>query len=227
VTAAPDFFQLPASDDLMPGAGPVRRADWFLPIWAARREHFFSRREQDKNALVFLGDSITGGWGDDFGGHFPGSHLANRGIGGDTTRGMLYRLPEDVVALQPRGVVILAGTNDLEENADTAATAENVRSILAALHHADAQLPVVLCEIFPSTAKHNRPPHRIQALNRLYREIASGDSRITLVETWSIFADANGDAREEEFPDLLHPNHLGYAKWAGALNPALRALGLI
>ena len=52
-------FQLPETDEGLPGAGPIRRADWFKKLWAERRAAFASRVQQDQNALVFLGDSIT------------------------------------------------------------------------------------------------------------------------------------------------------------------------
>jgi len=49
---------------------------------------------------------------------------------------------------------------------------------------------------------------------------------VTYLETWPLFADANGDAPIDEFPDLLHPNEVGYAKWAAALRPIFATLGL-
>lgn len=215
---------LPATDDEMPGAGPVRRADWFLPIWEERRALFATRIERDQRTIVFLGDSITSGWGDTFKGHFPGAHFANRGISGDTTRGMLYRLQADVLTLNPRAIVLLAGTNDLEENAPPSLAADNLRLILDALIQHQAQMPILLCEVFPSAPKNNRPPATIRELNALYAGLAAERPTVTMVRTWEVFADESGNAREEHFPDLLHPNDLGYAKWANALHPVLAAL---
>ncbi|MCA9081926.1 MAG: G-D-S-L family lipolytic protein, partial [Planctomycetaceae bacterium] len=83
---------LPETDDGLPGAGPIRRYDWFRNLWNQRRGNWAKRIQQDQGAIVFLGDSITQGWGDDFKQSFPGLKLANRGISGDTTRGMLIRL---------------------------------------------------------------------------------------------------------------------------------------
>jgi len=95
---------LPANDDGLPGAGPIRRYDWFQSLWNERRSAWAKQIEQDQKAVVFLGDSITQGWGDDLHGAFPGLQVANRGISGDTTRGMLIRLKEDVLDLNPSGV---------------------------------------------------------------------------------------------------------------------------
>jgi len=50
--------------------------------------------------------------------------------------------------------------------------------------------------------------------------------QVTVLDTWSLFKDVHGDAKELEMPDLLHPNLLGYAKWAAALRPVLEATGL-
>ncbi|MFN5959977.1 MAG: GDSL-type esterase/lipase family protein, partial [Verrucomicrobiota bacterium] len=101
---------IPDKDDGMAGTGPVRRYDWFRGLWNEKRAAWAKRLEADRGAVVFLGDSITQGWGDDFGGSFPGMKAANRGISGDTTRGMLHRLEHDVLALQPAAVVLLMGT---------------------------------------------------------------------------------------------------------------------
>jgi len=91
---APDRFAIPASDDGLPGAGPIRRYDWFQQLWRERRSDWARTVSQDQRAVVFLGDSITQGWGGGLGAAFPGTKVANRGISGDTTRGVLLRLEE-------------------------------------------------------------------------------------------------------------------------------------
>ncbi|HVR37063.1 MAG TPA: GDSL-type esterase/lipase family protein [Methylomirabilota bacterium] len=227
-TTQPDArFELPATDEGLPGAGPIRRYDWFHQLWRNRRASWAARIEQDRNAVVFLGDSITQGWGDDFSASFPGMKIANRGISGDTSRGVLIRLKEDVLALDPRAVVLLIGTNDLEEGAEPETIAANLELILAELKRHNADMPVILCQVFPSSASKSRPAGKIKSLNQLYAAAVKGDPRITLIETWTLFADANGDAIPDEFPDLLHPNRAGYAKWAAALRPIFATLGYL
>ena len=226
--APPDArWQIPATDDGLPGAGPIRRAEWFRNLWTQRRAAWAARAEQDQGAVVLLGDSITQGWGDDFSGYFPGVKIANRGISGDTSRGVLIRLKEDVLSLQPAAVVLLIGTNDLEEQADPETIAANVKLILAALKEHDAKLPVVLCQVFPSAEAKRRPAGKIKKVNQLCAAAVKGDAQVTLVETWTLFAGAQGDAKPGEFPDLLHPNKAGYAKWAAALRPIFATLGLL
>ena len=223
----PAAFAIPDSDDGLPGVGPIRRYDWFKNLWNERRSAWAGKKAADKRALVFLGDSITQGFGDDFQGAFPGVKLANRGISGDTTRGMLLRLADDCLALDPAGVVMLMGTNDLEEGAEPETIAGNVKAIISAIEAKNPRTPIIVCQVFPSAADKKRPAEKIKKLNALVAEQVKGDPRVRLVDTWTLFADGEGDAKPEEFPDLLHPNELGYAKWVAAIRPVLETLDLV
>lgn len=220
-------FDLPATDDGLPGAGPIRRYDWFQSLWKQRRSEWAKRVAQDQNAVVFLGDSITQGWGDDFQGRFPSLKAANRGISGDTTRGMLIRLEQDVLSLKPSAVVMLMGTNDLEEQAAPQVIADNVKLIVGALKKHNAAMPIVLCQVFPSSETKKRPADKIREINQLCAKAVRGDAQVTVLDTWTLFANEQGNAKAEEMPDLLHLNEMGYAKWAGALRPVLATLGFL
>ena len=227
-TPSDSHFAVPATDDGLPGAGPIRRhQDWFDKLWLERRTAWSKRIEQDQHAFVFLGDSITQNWGDDLGGSFPGVKVANRGISGDTSRGALIRLQEDVLAFDPSGVEILIGINDLEMGADPETTATNMALILDALKKYDSKMPVILCQVFPSSATMQRPADKVKRINQLYAALVKGNAQVTWLETWRLFANAQGDAKPEEFPDLLHPNKIGYAKWAAGLHTILATLGFM
>ena len=223
----PQSVTLPETDDGLPGSGPIRRYDWFRNLWKNRRTAFAKEASAKQNAVVFLGDSITQGWGPDMKGSFPGLKVANRGISGDTTRGMLIRLKDDVLSLNPSAVVLLMGTNDLEERATPEVIASNMKLIIAGLKKHNADMPIVLCNVFPSSATKKRSAEDIQKVNALYFDVVKGDPQITVVDTWTLFADEKGDAKKEEFPDLLHPNKAGYDKWARAVRPVFATLGLI
>ena len=225
-TVAPSLG-LPETDEGLPGSGPIRRQDWFKNVWKKRRATFASQANAQQQSVVFLGDSITQGWSDNFRGDFGDLKVANRGISGDTTRGMLIRLEADVLALDPTGVVLLMGTNDLEEKAEPPTIAANVELILEEIHKHDPDLPIVICLVFPSSAKKSRPADKISELNRLYRALAKSRANVTVVDTWTLFADESGDAKPAEFPDLLHPNGAGYAKWKLALIPIFATLGFV
>jgi lysophospholipase L1-like esterase len=222
---AQERFTIPATDEGLPGAGPIRRYEWFQKLWRERRSAWASQVRQDRGAVVFLGDSITQGWGDRLPAAFPGVKVVNRGISGDTSRGVLIRLDEDVLALNPAAVVLLIGTNDLDEGATPEVIAGNLRLIVAALEDHDPGMPIVLCQVFPSSPEKSRPPDRIQATNALYLEAVKGDPQVVYLETWPLFAGPDGNAKVEEFPDLLHPNEVGYAKWGAAMRPILATLG--
>ncbi len=220
-------FAIPASDDGLPGVGTIRRHGWFQELWKQRREAWAKQVQQQQRSVVFLGDSITQGWKEDLGKAFGELKVANRGISGDTTRGMLVRLKEDVLSLNPQAVVILAGTNDLEEKATPEMIAENMKLILAALKEHRADMPIVLCKVFPSAAGKSRPADKIQQVNKLYQGLVKDQPQVTLLETYKVFADEQGDAKAAEFPDLLHPNDAGYKKWQASLAPILATLGLV
>lgn len=219
-------FDLPTNDIGLPGTGPIRRYPWFQKLWTERRAAWAGHRERDQHAVVFLGDSITQGWGASLASSFPDLKIANRGISGDTTRGVLIRLEEDVLSLNPTAVVLLIGTNDLEENATPWTVASNLRLILAAIHDHNSALPVIVCSVLPSSPTKKRPAFLIRRINQLILEVTLDQPQVTVLDTWKLFADVQNDAPLAEFPDLLHPNAAGYAKFAAALRPILATLGL-
>lgn len=150
---------------------------------------------------------------------------ANRGISGDTTRGMLIQLQEDVLDLNPSAVVMLMGTNDLADEASAEIIAGNVKLILDRLKNHKPGMPVVLCQVFPSSPeKQKKTAKDIQEINQHLAAVAKGDHRMTVVDTWTLFANEEGGTRIEEFPDLLHPNKIGYDEWAAVLRPIFATL---
>jgi lysophospholipase L1-like esterase len=222
-----DRFAIPATDEGLPGAGPIRRYEWYQNVWRQRRAMWEGQRARDQGAVVFLGDSITQGWGDRLEAAFPGMKVANRGISGDTTRSVLLRLQDDVLVLKPRAVVLLIGTNDLEEGATPEVMASDLSLVLARLKQHDPRMPIVLCQVMPSAAAMKRPAEQIRAVNALALAAVRNDPQVIPLDTWRLFADANGDAQLSEFPDQLHPNAAGYAMWAAALRPVFATLGFL
>jgi len=165
--------------------------------------------------VVFMGDSITDEWGRKYGKFFPDKPYVNRGISGQTTPQMLIRFRPDVIALKPKVVVILAGTNDLAGNTGPStmeaiednltsmaelAKANGIRVVLASL------LPV--CDyIKPQTAR--RPPEKIIELNRWMKEYAAKNGLVYL-DYYSAMLDDKKMFRQELTYDGLHPNDAGY-----------------
>ena len=227
LAADPAHYALPAAEAeaTLPGEGALRRYDGYVKRWNTIRPQWAADVAKDQGAVVFFGDSITQGWGTDFKKAFEGMKLANRGIGGDTTRGMLLRLKEDVLSLRPKAVVLLMGTNDIEVEVPVEAIGRNFQKIVAALKAHDPKMPVIVCRIFPSSATKKRPKETILAVNELFAAAVKGDAQFTVLDTYALFANAEGDAIPALFPDLLHLNAAGYAKWASALRPLFATLG--
>jgi lysophospholipase L1-like esterase len=98
----------PKNEAAWPGKGPIRAFDFMV----GERKAFWAQRRNDQGAVVFVGDSLTGGW-KNLAKDFPKLKVANRGLGGDTSRGALFRFREDALALNPKAVVIEIGNNDL------------------------------------------------------------------------------------------------------------------
>lgn len=219
-------LQLPDSDDELPGSGTIRRYPWFRELWQKRREQWVRQVATDQGAVVFLGDSITQGWGDECGHSFGTLKVANRGISGDTTRGLLLRL-SDVVAVHPRAIVILIGTNDIEEGDEPDSTIRNLEYLISTLEAQLPSTPLILSEIFPSSPSMKRPKEKIMYLNRAYAGLAASHPSVHFVRIWATYADDDGNAKASEFPDLLHPNAMGYAKWADALRAKFLELRLL
>jgi lysophospholipase L1-like esterase len=227
VADAPAKSTVATADKAKSSVEPVRSEDWFQQLWRDRRAKFADQAAKQQHSLVFFGDSITQGWGDDFGGRFPGVKVANRGISGDISRGLLARVDEDVLALDPQGIILLIGTNDVDLGIPPEVIADNVKKLLAKIAAHDPDVPVVLCWVFPTSGKKNRPTEKIRKLNELLADVARGNEQVTVLDTYTLFANADGEAMPEEFPDLLHPNDAGYAKWRAALLPLLATLGLV
>ena len=225
-TPAADRFAIPPTDDGLPGTGPIRRFEWFQNLWRQRRTLWASQVQRDQGAVVFLGDSITQQWGHGLNAVFPGVKIANRGISGDTTRGLLIRLKEDVLDLNPRAVVVLIGTNDLEEKATPETIDSDFRLLIAALKAHNPKMPIVACLVMPSSVAMRRPAEEIKKINALRMASIKGDPQVIPLDTWTLFADAAGEPIKDEFPDLLHPNDYGYVKFAAALRPIFATLGL-
>jgi lysophospholipase L1-like esterase len=222
-----DRFALPKSEEGLPGEGNLRRYNGYVRTWATRRAVWSKQVSQDQQAVVFLGDSITQGWGAQFRGKFTGMKLANRGIGGDTTRGMLIRLQEDVLSLNPSAIVLLMGTNDLEVGLEPELIGRNFTKIIAGIKSHSKTTPIILCRVFPSSASKKRPADKIQQVNAIYEVAVKGDPQVTVVDTWTLYATAKGDANPKLFPDLLHLNAEGYKTWGSALRPIFATLGFL
>jgi lysophospholipase L1-like esterase len=175
----------------------------------------------DETRVVFMGDSITEGWGQkatsttpDRGDFFSGKPYINRGISGQTTPQMLVRFRQDVVALKPKVVVLLAGTNDIAENTGKETLEEIGNNIASMSDLARANgIRVVLCSVLPASDFHwhkgLEPAPKIKELNAWLKEYAAKNGFV-FVDYYSSVANSEGGLKAELSPDGVHPNKAGY-----------------
>jgi lysophospholipase L1-like esterase len=170
---------------------------------------------QGQKRVVFYGDSITDLWGRRAGKFFPDQPWVNRGIGGQTTPQMLVRFEQDVIALKPEAVVILAGINDIAGNTGPE-TLPEIESFyramvdLARINH----VRVVISSVLPTKAfwwnKGVDPRDEVAALNRWLQQFASQEG-LVYVDYYSAMVAPDRGIRADLSNDGVHPNNAGYA----------------
>lgn len=216
----PTPYPDPKNEAAWPGTGPIRVHNWMVD----NRAYFWTQRAANQGAVVFVGDSLTGGWkAADLPRYFPGLRIANRGVGGDVSRGALFRLDEDVLALKPTAMVLCIGSNDLSCHAAPAGILANISAIVDRARQSNPTLPIVLCTIPPREAA-NAPtkPGALKDINDRITAFATGKPQLVLLDLHGLLAGPDGGITVENFAkDKLHLAGPGYEKWAAALNPIL------
>jgi lysophospholipase L1-like esterase len=178
--------------------------------------------------IVFMGDSITEGWEAKRPAFFREGRVC-RGVSGQTTPQMLLRFMADVVALRPRAVHIMAGTNDVAGNTGPMTaemTEDNFRAMSAIARQ--NRIEVLLASIPPAAHFPWRPDvepvPRIAALNAWLRRYA-GATGATYVDYHTALADASGAMKPGLASDGVHPTGAGYDVMARVAEPVLARLG--
>jgi lysophospholipase L1-like esterase len=163
--------------------------------------------------VVFMGDSITENWISLDPGLFGPARL-DRGISGQTSPQMLVRFWQDVVALHPRIVHIMAGTNDIAGNSGPTTPEAYQSAIKAMVSLAQANgIVVILGSIPPADRFEWAPQHKpapwIAGLNTWLKDYAAQRGAI-YADYFTVLAGPNGELRAEYGPDGVHPNAAGY-----------------
>ena len=167
-----------------------------------------------ENRVVFMGNSITEGWAKHFSAMFPNKSYVGRGISGQTTPQMLVRFRQDVIALRPRVVVLLAGTNDIAGNTgpSTLEMIEDNIASMAELARAN-RIAVVLCSVLPvydyPWKKGLAPAKTIVTLNAWIKQYAASQG-MAYVDYHAAMVDGRQGLRAELSADGVHPNEAGY-----------------
>lgn len=159
---------------------------------------------------------------------FPGAYVINRGIGSDTTDGVLSRLPESVYELSPSKVFILIGTNDIAEKKSEQNIIGNIWEIVTRIQENCPDTKIFLESIYPVSYEKNkkikkhylgaRDNEKICSINEKLRLMAK-EKGITYIDVFSHLINEEGNIRLEYTVEGLHLTISGYQKVAEVLMP--------
>ena len=184
--------------------------------------------------IVFLGDSITQGWGSEgraeWDARFAPLGAANLGIGGDRTQNVLWRIRNGALdGLTPELVVLKIGVNNLWEEVFQCGpdrVADGVAACVSAIHAKCPDAKVLTLGILPTQAA---PDHPLRAIVRAVNArsaalVPTPDGRIRFEDIGTHFLDKDGSISADIMPDGCHLSPRGYALFADALEPLVRAM---
>lgn len=184
--------------------------------YAALNDSLMSRPK-----AVLMGNSITDGWAAKRPEFFKTHEFIGRGIGGQVTSQMLCRFQADVIALHPKMVIIMAGTNDIALNNGYIShehILQNLKSMCELAQY--NKIRPILCSVLPAAAFGWRPEltpaEDIKRLNEMIKAYAKA-SRIKYIDYYSALADEHGGLPKKYAEDGVHPNDVCYEIMEGIL----------
>ena len=203
-----------------------------LPIFEEKHRNNVARAAQGNVDVLFMGDSITDFWRNESGPFagkavmdrtWPDLNIANFGIAGDTTQGVLYRLANgEGEGFTPNAIMLMIGTNNAATN-NHMEIAEGIGAIVLDMETRWPEAEILLLGIFPRGIPGDPVRDELRRIN----EIISGlDARehVHYLDIGSVFLDANGVIAQDIMSDLLHPSTKGYELWAEAVKEPLAEL---
>ena len=164
--------------------------------------------------FLFLGDSITEGWPQFRPQFFQNNPFVGRGIGGQTTPQMLLRFRQDVIALQPKKVILLAGINDIAQNTGPISLDQIMDNIKSMAEIAKANgIEMILCSVLPANSFPWRPEivptQKVIDLNQRIQAYAA-EQGLVYVDYYTPMVDSQGGLKANLGYDTVHPNAAGY-----------------
>ncbi len=228
------FVALSAGEDAAQPFPRSKEYNWMsVKTWNERHEKFLAdtktiaQSKQGSGDLLFVGDSITEGWGgsgkDVWTKEYAPGRAQNIGIGGDTTQNVLWRLNNgEVDGLTPKVIVLMIGTNNFGLNGDQPAdVVRGITAVVAALREKLPTAHVLLLGIFPRDAKPDAPIRaKISEVNTAISKLDDGKA-VHYLDIGKVFAEADGSLKKEVMPDFLHLSGEGYRRWAEAIKDPL------
>jgi lysophospholipase L1-like esterase len=185
--------------------------------------------------LLFMGDSITDFWRNEEGSYagkpvldkyFGGWKVANFGIAGDTTQGVLYRLQHgEGQGFSPKAVMLMIGTNNTGGGFGGAGNtaeeiAEGIGSVVLELQKDFPKAKILLLAVFPRNTPNDPVRATIARINTIISKLDDGD-RVHYLDIGEKFLDADGNIPVDVMSDALHPTTKGYEIWAQAVKEPL------
>ncbi|MEO8314798.1 MAG: GDSL-type esterase/lipase family protein [Pseudomonadota bacterium] len=188
--------------------------------------------KQGDAELLFMGDSITDFWRNDTGTnagkpvqdkYFGKWKVANYGIAGDTTQGVLYRLQNgEGKGINPKAIMLMIGTNNTGRNS-AGEIAEGVGAVVLELQKDFPNARILLLAIFPR----NRPTDAVRGtiadINKTIAKLDDG-KKVFYLDIGKVFLDAGGVIGTDIMGDALHPTTKGYELWANAVIEPITAM---
>ena len=199
--------------------------------WLAMHEGFVERAKKGDIDVIFFGDSITQGWGGDgktlWDKRFAPYKAVNFGIGGDSTRQVLWRITHgEVEGLHPKLAVLMIGTNNLysDFNAGTdEEIADGIGLIVAELRQKLPTTKILLMGLLPR--QNDYFCGRVIAINRLLSRMVTRNPAVRYLDIGDKFLNAPGKVKPELYnADQLHLVAAGYQVWADAMQPNFNAM---
>lgn len=200
--------------------------------WMKLHQSFLDRAKKKDVDLLFLGDSITQGWGDNatWNRHYAPRNAANFGIGGDRTQHVLWRIEHgEIDGINPRVAVLMIGTNNIGANTPEE-IAEGVKAIVTKLREKLPMTKILVLGVFPrgqslardfiaktESAKVTEIPGKI---NAMIAKLDDGKN-VKYMDISKAFLNADGTIPKTLMPDFLHLSDAGYHRWADAIEPTL------
>jgi lysophospholipase L1-like esterase len=193
----------------------------------AKHESFLEIAKKGDVGVVFLGDSITQGWGgagkEVWHKEYEPLKAANFGIGGDRTEHVLWRIANgELDGIKPKALVLMIGTNN--SGRDSAEDiAAGVTAIVKAVREKLPETKVLLLAIFPHGEKPNPQREKIAKANEIIAKLDDG-KHVKYLDIGPKFLGEGGVLSKDIMPDFLHLSPKGYAIWADAIGPTLKEL---
>ena len=210
---------------------PIKQDDgWPENWWEPRHKEKIQQAKHAEIDLLMLGDSITQGWENQgqavWQRFYQNKKAFNLGFNGDRTEHVLWRLRHGAVDnMKPKLIVLMIGTNNTGHRMDPAAhTAKGVSTIITELRKRLPQSKILLLGIFPRNASpYNDMRRRNRTINQMISKFEDKEF-IYYLNINHVFLDTHKALHEDIMPDLLHPNELGYKRWAEAMEPTIQRL---